>query len=446
MKKFYAAAAAFVLALSISGCSNINDKDSLVYKETTAATSSAAKESDSSSQEGSSTDESSSQDDSSSKENTSEQSSDKADSSEKDEKKDDQKQEDTPKKDNSVKAILSEMTLEEKVCQMFIVTPESLTGDWQTTYVDEPLEQALKKYPVGGVILFSYNLTDGEQAKSLISDMQKITTDTCDVGMFVAVDEEGGFVARCADALGTTTFDDMAVYGAENDRNKAVEIGSTIAKDISSFGFNLDFAPVTDVNIDPNNELGSRIFSSDPDVVGNMASGVVEGLQDNGVCATLKHFPGLGAENGNTHTNDYVVIDRTVEQLRETELIPFKQAIDSGAAFVMVGHQIVTGFGDELPCDLSYKCVTEILRNELGFEGIAITDSQLMNTISNVYSSGDAAKKSILAGIDVILIPANVPEAISAVVDAVNSGEISEERIDESVTRILTQKKKLGLI
>lgn len=344
------------------------------------------------------------------------------------------------------KVVLDGLTLEQKVCQMFMVTPEALTGISPMTEVGSGTQKAIADYPVGGIIYFAKNMTSQEQMKKMISTTQGYAEGACGIGLFTAVDEEGGEVARCAQKLGTTRFESMAHYGVLNDSRTAYNIGSTIGKDLKGLGFNVDFAPVADVNICSANELGSRIFSDDPKIVANMASGVVKGLSDEGVCATLKHFPGLGAENGNTHTNSTVVIDRTVDELRKTEFIPFKDGIDAGADFVLVGHQIVTGFGDELPCDLSYKAVTEMLRKELGFEGIAITDSQQMNTISKVYSSGEAAKLSIKAGIDIILMPVDYRSAVDEVCRAVRSGEISEKLIDESVMRILRKKIQLGLL
>ncbi|MBP5578297.1 MAG: hypothetical protein J6X56_02270 [Ruminococcus sp.] len=344
------------------------------------------------------------------------------------------------------KVVLDGLTLEQKVCQMFMVTPEALTGISPMTEVGSVTQKAIADYPVGGIIYFAKNMTSQEQMKKMISTTQEYAEGACGIGLFTAVDEEGGEVARCAQKLGTTRFESMAHYGVLNDSRTAYNIGSTIGKDLKGLGFNVDFAPVADVNICSANELGSRIFSDDPKIVANMASGVVKGLSDEGVCATLKHFPGLGAESGNTHTNSTVVIDRTVDELRKTEFIPFKDGIDAGADFVLVGHQIVTGFGDELPCDLSYKAVTEMLRKELGFEGIAITDSQQMNTISKVYSSGEAAKLSIKAGIDIILMPVDYRAAVDEVCRAVRSGEISEKRADESVMRILSEKIQLGLL
>lgn len=349
-----------------------------------------------------------------------------------------------PRPDNP-QALMEQMTLEEKVCQMFIVTPEQLTGIYPTTAAGETTKNAIEEYKVGGIIYFADNLVSVPQTRSMLENVQQYAKDSCGVGMFTAIDEEGGTVARAAQKLGTTSFYNMAYYGESNDAGTGYNIGYTIGSDLHSLGFNLDFAPVADVNINPYNELGNRIFSDNPSIVANMATSVATGLQDAGVCATLKHFPGLGAEDGNTHEDSFVRIDRTIDQLRENEFIPFRTGIEAGVDFIMVSHQIVSGFEDNLPADLSYTAVTEYLRDELGFDGIAVTDAQQMNTISNVYSSGEAAVMSVQAGIDIILMPENLQEAVDAVCDAVENGEISEDRIDESVTRILNQKYELGL-
>ncbi len=347
--------------------------------------------------------------------------------------------------DLTPKQLMNKMTLEQKVCQMFMVTPEALTGISPMVEVGQGTANAMKKYPVGGIIYFAQNLNSRSQITAMINNTQNFSKAACGTGVFTAIDEEGGTVARAAQKLGTTSFSNMAYYGQYNDSGTAYNIGNTIGTDLRALGFNVDFAPVADVNIDPNNELGDRIFSSDPEVVANMVTNVSMGMQDAGVSATLKHFPGLGAENGNTHTNSFVVIDRSKDELRNTEFIPFKRAIDSGTDFVMVGHQIVTGFGDDLPCDLSYTAVTEMLRGELGFNGIAVTDAQQMNTICTVYGSGEAAVMSVKAGIDLILMPADLPAAVDAVCRAVRNGDIPESRINESVMRILEKKKEMGL-
>lgn len=343
--------------------------------------------------------------------------------------------------------LMDDMTLREKVLQMFIITPEQLTGSGGcVTYADSTVQQYLMDIPVGGIILFAPNLTSREQTAQLIASCQDYVKESCGAGLFVAVDEEGGTVARAAFKLGTTSFNNMEYYGSMNDPQLAYDVGSTIGSDIGSLGFNVDFAPVADVNINSGNELGSRIFSSDPYIVSEMTANVVRGLQDHGVCATLKHFPGLGAADGNTHYDNYVHIYRTIDELRESEFVAFSGGIEAGADFVMVGHQKVSGIGDDLPADLSYTVVTTLLREELGFNGIIVTDAQQMNTIAGVYGSGDAAVRSVEAGVDIILMPADLSSAVDAVCSAVEEGRITEERIDESVVRILNQKAELGLL
>lgn len=343
--------------------------------------------------------------------------------------------------DDPIQRIISQMTLKERVYQLFFVRPEQVSGSGyaETAAVD------LSDKPVGGIICMGANLESVEQTRQMLAELQESAMRN-GVGVFLAVDEEGGRVARCAANLGTTAFDAMAVYGERNDPDEAFNIGRTIGADIRSLGFNVDFAPVADVDISPTNELGNRIFSSDPYVVANMVSNIVRGLKSSGVAATLKHFPGLGAEDGNSHTASEIIIDRTLDQLRSEEFVPFRSGIQSGADFVMVGHQQVTAFGDGLPSDLSYTAVTEILRGELGFDGIAITDAQEMNTISNLYYSRTAAIMAVNAGIDMVLSPEDFDDAVDGVYNAVLSGAVSEERLNESVTRILTVKQKMGLL
>ena len=212
-------------------------------------------------------------------------------------------------------------------------------------------------------------------------------------------------------------------------------------------GFNLDFAPVADVNLNANNELGDRIFSTSPDVVANMVDGVVTGIQENGtVAATLKHFPGMGAAGGDTHSDGKVVISRSLDQMRGAEFVPFQQGISAGADFVMVSHVTVTGAGDSLPSCLSPVVCTDLLRNELGFQGIIVTDSMQMQSITANYDSGEAAVKALQAGCDMILMPMDLDKAVAGVQEAVENGTLTEQRIDKSVKRILDEKKKLGIL
>ncbi len=351
--------------------------------------------------------------------------------------------------DPAVEQALPDMTLEEKIYQLFIVSPESLVDNAVSCVTEsgDMTKTALASKPVGGIIYFAQNLENRQQTTDMIANAQHYAKDSHGIGLFIAVDEEGGQVARVADSLGTTAYSPMATYGKQGDTAQVREIGADIASDIAEYGFNLDFAPVADVNLNSGNELGSRIFSDDPEVVSEMTAAMVEGLQESGkVSATLKHFPGLGAESGNTHYDATARIDRTKEQLMQDEFTAFRGGIEAGADFVMVGHQIMSCAGDDLPSDLSGVVVNDWLRGELGFEGIVVTDSHTMNTISGTYSAGTAARMSIQAGVDIVLIPKDLQAAYQAVYDAVESGEIPESRIDESVRRILTVKARHGLI
>lgn len=339
---------------------------------------------------------------------------------------------------------LSGMTLHQKVCQMFIATPESVSGYNVVTYVDCQYHGGYSDYPVGGLILFAQNIETSDQTSALVADMQYDAV-YAGTGAFISVDEEGGNITRIQSKLGTEAVNVMSYYGNLNDWDTAFSVGQTIGNYLSDYGFNLDFAPVADVDVNPYNELGSRIFSSDPEIVSDMSAAVVDGLQSKGIFSTLKHFPGLGAGNGNTHYNT-VIIDRTYEQLQSMEFQAFKGGIDAGSDFVMVGHQITTASGDNLPGNLSHVVVTDWLKNELGFKGIAITDSHAMGAISNVYTSGEAAVMAVEAGIDMILMPYNLADAVSGIEQAIASGRLTEARIDESVLKILEKKSEIGLI
>lgn len=349
----------------------------------------------------------------------------------------------TPK----VERKLKKMDIHEKVCQMFIAVPEKTTYYYDTlTYVDDWYRKCYEEYPIGGYIYFDANIVWDQQLSDLLSQSQEMAAEYNNgIGLFQAVDEEGGSVTRVQKMLWKTPVENMSYYGKLNDYSTTYNAGITIGTYLNDFGFNLNFAPVADVNVSETNELGSRIFSSDPLVVSDMCTAIIKGLKSKNVEATLKHFPGLGAGAGNTHY-ETVEIDRSLEELEITEFSAFKGGIDAGADFVMVGHQIMKAAGDKLPSDLSSVVVTEWLREKLEFEGIVITDSQAMAAITNNYTSGEAAIKSIEAGVDIILMPNDLRAAVDEVEAAVKSGKLTEERIDESVIRILEKKNEMGLL
>ncbi len=345
-----------------------------------------------------------------------------------------------------IEKLLEEMPLEEKICQMFIVTPEDLEGSvGDVTAADAQTQSALKNFPVGGVVFFSKNLKSTQQTRDMLNAYQRFSRENRGIGLFLAVDEEGGRAARVAEKLGTYSCKPMAYYGERLDYDEVYELGKTIGGALGELGFNIDLAPVADVNLNPKNELGDRIFSSDADVVAKMTASFVRGAQEQNISATLKHFPGLGAGAGNTH-NGSVVIERTLDELKSTEFAAFASGIDAGADLVMVGHQITTASGDGLPGDLSPVVVSQWLKKDLGFKGLVVTDAHQMGAVIDNYTSAEAAVLAVKAGVDIILMPEDLKAAADGIAAAIANGEISEERIDESVSKILQKKIELGIL
>ncbi len=338
--------------------------------------------------------------------------------------------------------LLSSMTLTEQVYQMFIVAPEQLTGETKTTTADK-LESALKEYPVGGLILFSANIEDPDQCTKLISDSQ----DYSKTNLFISVDEEGGTVARIGNKsnMGTTKFPNMESIGDTGNTYDAYDVGYVIGSEISQFGFNLDFAPVADIDLNEDSVIGSRAFSSDAVTAGQMVYAAVSGFRDSGVMCSLKHFPGHGGANGDSHKG-YTLLDKSLDELWNTEFIPFEMGIEAQAPLVMVGHisdpQVT---GDDTPASLS-KTMIDILKQDLGFPGLVITDSLNMSAITDNYSSGEAAVLAVKAGVDILLTPANLQEAADSILAALEDGTILPEEIRSSVLKILTMKIQYGII
>lgn len=338
--------------------------------------------------------------------------------------------------------LLQSMTLEEKICQMFIVAPEQLTGTWQITEADEDLLSAIADYPVGGLIYFSENLIDREQTAALLAD----TMAAAPIPLFQCVDEEGGTIARIANNpnMGTTVFPDMMqIMSAE----EAYTVGSTIGAEIKELGFNLDFAPVADVMTNPYNRvIGSRAFGTDPEITAQLVSAAVRGFRDCGMVCCLKHFPGHGNTDTDSHYG-FAFTWNSPEGLRECEFLPFAAGIAAGAPMVMIGHICTPEItDDDTPASLSGEIVTGFLRKELGFEGLCITDALQMGAITTYCSNEYAVIAAVEAGNDILLMPEDFYAAYDALLNAVLEGRIPEDRIDESVLRILRCKAEYGIL
>ena len=333
-------------------------------------------------------------------------------------------------------SCIAEMSLENKVAGLFMVTPEALTGVDTVIQAGDTTKQKLSEYPVGGLVYFSKNIKSADQLKEMLDT----TRNTMIYPVFLAVDEEGGSVSRVAGAGLADDVGDMSEIGSTCDPEKAKEAGTTIGTYLSQFGFNVDFAPVADVVSAENAVIGNRSFGSDPNVVGTMVAAEVQGLQESGVSACLKHFPGIGDTTTDTH-DEKAVSEKTLEDMQQTDLPAFQSGIDAGADFVMVSHMSLPNVvGDDTPCSLSGAVISDLLRNQLGYNGIVITDALDMSAITDSYSSAEAAVKAIEAGADMLLMPENFEEAYQGVLDAVQNGTISEDRINESLKRIYRVK------
>lgn len=364
----------------------------------------------------------------------------------------------TPVSVHAADSLLAEMTLREKVGQLFLVRPDALDPALSQETVDdadapgatklsESMAAFLKEYPVGGVVVFGKNITGEAQLVQLIDELQQ----TSAVPMLIGVDEEGGTVARLANSPGfdLPQYESAAAVGAQGTeavRAMSAEIGTYLTE----YGINLDFAPVADVNTNPDNPvIGTRAFSSDPQTAADCVAAAVEGFSRAGMLCCLKHFPGHGDTANDSH-DGAVYTEKTMEELRACEFLPFEAGIQAGAPLVMVGHiaapNAVEGEGGQLPATFSHTIITDVLRGELGFTGVVVTDSLSMGAVTGTYTPGEAAVLALQAGADLLLMPAGLTQAYDEVLAAVEDGRLNEERIDESVARILALKQQAGLL
>lgn len=335
--------------------------------------------------------------------------------------------------------LLSGMTLREKLCQLMIVRPETLTGESPVTAAGETTRLALESYPVGGLIYSVDNLVTQEQTREMITNTQSYS----EIPLFISADEEGGNVGRLMYKLGTTWVNDMYSY-KDMGEDTAYANAYTIGSDMVSCLFNTDFAPVADVWTNPENTvIGDRAYSDDFAQASELVAAAVRGFTDAGVVCCVKHFPGHGDTSTDTHEGA-AVVDKSLDELRSGELLPFESGIEAGVDMVMVGHITVTAVDDE-PATISKAVITDLLREELGWDGVVITDSLDMGALAG-YDNGEVCVKFLEAGGDILLGVPDIEAALTALETAVTDGRLTESRIDESVMRILTLKIEHGII
>ena len=353
---------------------------------------------------------------------------------------------------DEVEEQLQKMTLREKVGQMFFVRLESLDPSikW-TTYDDlaniKIMEVTMKmrstntNYPVGGIILYAWNIDNETQLSHIISQIRSMNGNP-----LLCIDEEGGRVSRIANNpnFNVKKYESMAAIGATGDPQNAYECGNTIGTYLHRYGFDIDFAPVADVNTNPENVIiGPRAFSDDPAVAAPMVTSYLQGLKDAGVTGCIKHFPGHGDTKADTHYG-YASTQKTWDEMRDCEMVTFRAGIQWGCQMIMTAHIGAPNVtGSDIPSTMSSIILQDKLRGELGYRNIIITDGMEMGAITQQYTSAEAAVGSIQAGVDIVLGPRNFTEAFDAVVAAVQTGTISEERINQSVRRILKLRKEI---
>lgn len=339
---------------------------------------------------------------------------------------------------DDIDAIIAGMSLHEKVCQMFIVTPEGLTGYSVVTEFGDSSKAALDSYPVGGIVYFSQNLETQDQTRLMLTATQEYASSKKNIPIFLCVDEEGGKVARCGDKLGVTKLNNMYTY-KDQGSDIAYQNAATIGTYLKDLGFNLDFAPVADTWSNPSNTvIGQRAYSDDFNETAQLIPSAVQGFHSAGIKCALKHFPGHGDTATDSHAGT-AITSKTMDQLEKEEFLAFQSGISAGADMVMVGHITVTSVTNE-PASISSAIVNDELRGKLGYDGLVVTDALNMGAVSGLYDSGALAVKCVKAGDDLLLMPSDFKSAVAGVESAVESGDISEERINESVRRILKVK------
>ena len=372
-----------------------------------------------------------------------------------------------------VEKLIENMPLKQKVTQM--IMPDF--RKWQEanqespqdlTKVNAEVADAIDKYDFGGVILFAENVKETKQTLALTQDMQKAAIENKanngKIPLLLAIDQEGGIVYRLG--TGTALPGNMAI-GATNDPKLAKEAGQIIGRELSALGLNVDFAPVLDTNNNPQNPvIGLRSFSSDPNRVAYLGIPMMKGIQDYNVAVAAKHFPGHGDTAVDSHTG-LPLVDKSLAELEKLELLPFKKAMDEGVDLLMTAHiqypqiekdQVVskeTGEKIYVPATLSDDILTGLVRKKYGYKGVIVSDAMGMDAIAKNFGEVEAVKMAIKAGVDLVLMPttlrskadlSKIDTIVDAVVDAVKTGDISEERLNESVRRILTLKEKRGVL
>lgn len=336
-------------------------------------------------------------------------------------------------KNKSIEDFVNKMTLDEKIGQMIV-------AGFNGTDVNEELINLVNTNKVGGVILFKRNIETSEQLKKLNNNIDGLNKE---IPLFISVDEEGGRVNRLPSDM--ENFSSAREVGLKNDKDYAYNNGKSIGESLKVTGFNMNYAPVLDIFSNPKNTvIGDRAFGSDVETVSTMGIATMKGIEEEGIISVIKHFPGHGDTSVDSHYG-LPIVYKTLEELENFELIPFKKAIKEGCKAIMVSHILLDKIDKQNPSSMSETVVTDILREQLGFDGVVITDDMEMGAITENFTVEDACVQSIIAGCDIVLIGSgneSIYNTIQAIKDSILNGKITEERINESVVRIIKLKNE----
>ncbi|MCL2096743.1 MAG: glycoside hydrolase family 3 protein [Oscillospiraceae bacterium] len=350
--------------------------------------------------------------------------------------------EEIPERKSEVEILISQMTLEQKIGQMFFLAFRQDENGENITRINNNIKNIIENFGIGGIVLFSENIREKNQVIDYIESLQEIS----DIKLFIAIDEEGGRVLRTRN-LDVPRISSALSIGRTGDAQYAYDAAAVIAGYLSPLGFNVNFAPVADVFTNSENTvIGDRAFSADPYEAGKFVESFTKGLLENNILPALKHFPGHGDTVSDSHFGA-ASTKKTLEELFVGEFIPFNGGIAAGAPFVMTGHISAPNItGNHLPATFSEFLLKNVLRKSLGFENIIISDALEMGAVAQYYNNAETAVNAVAAGVDMLLMPNNFREARDGLLNAVKSGELSEEKIDESVKRILNVKYNAGLL
>lgn len=339
-----------------------------------------------------------------------------------------------PPKDEILETI-SNMSLDEKIGQLVI------SGFYGPT-LDENILKLVKEDKISGVILFNRNVKDSSQLLSLNNSLKESNKNN-KLPLFISVDEEGGSVTRMPSDI--KRLPTNKYIGSLNNKDLSYKVGEILGEQLSYFGFNMNFAPVLDINSNPNNPvIGNRSFGNNKDIVANLGTSTMKGIQSKNIISVVKHFPGHGDTSVDSHVN-LPVVNYDINRLNSFEFVPFKTAIQNGANAVMVGHILLPKIDNKYTSSMSYEIVTNILRKDLGFDGLVVSDDMTMGAITENYSIEEASVKSINAGVDLLLVCQkyeNTENVLKALKEAVLNGTISKERLNNALYNIISTKKK----